>query len=182
MASDNTNLEIERRFFPAPGSNKEELKEALVKTLFIKQYYLCSDSNATVRLRSSTEDHKAFLNTLTLKGKKVGASCSEVELPVSSSKCEDLLMLARTSLTKVRQIFYVNGYNFEWDTFDFRIDHGPSPLEIIEVEFSSSEEAAKFDPTSWPFLGKEVTDDRSLSNKNLALPYEHLWDPRISKE
>jgi adenylate cyclase len=52
----------------------------------------------------------------------------------------------------------------ELDIFDAPLE----PLVIVEIEFTSEEEANTFDVKAYPWLGKEITKDKEYGNMSLA--------------
>lgn len=147
-------LEIERKFLV---KNKDFKKEAfLIKS--IKQGYLNSNKNRTVRVRIS--DEKAFI---TIKGKSnhSGTTRFEWEKEISKFEAEQLLLLCEPSIIdKTRFLVKKDGHIFEVDEF-----YGDnSGLIIAEIELNSENET--FEKPLW--LGNEVTGNNKYYNSNLS--------------
>ncbi len=147
-------LEIERKFLV---ENQEFKKEAYQKKL-LKQGYLNSDKNRTVRVRIA--DDKGFI---TIKGKSnsTGTTRFEWEKEIDTLEAEQLLLLCEPSIIDKTR-FYVKSENhiFEVDEF-YRDNQG---LIVAEIELNSENE--QFKKPSW--LGKEVTGNIKYYNSSLS--------------
>jgi len=154
-------LEIERKFLV----KNESFKEAAFKKSYIKQGFLNSNKERTVRVR--VIDDKAFL---TVKGKSnlEGTIRFEWEQEISVKEAQDLLLLTeKTAIEKYR--FYVKSdqHIFEVDVFLGE----NTGLIVAEVELNSEDE--NFTKPLW--IDKEVTGDVKYYNSSLSNTPFHLW-------
>ena len=153
------NLEIERKFLV----KNDSFKEIAFKKKYIKQGFLNSDKERTVRVRI-IED-KAFL---TIKGKSnnTGTIRFEWEKEIPVIEAEQLMLLTeKTVIEKYRYYIKSKKHTFEVDEF---LDEN-SDLIIAEVELTDENES--FSKPSW--LGKEVTGEVKYYNSSLSrFPYK----------
>tara|TARA_R110002073_G_scaffold279026_1_gene443056 strand:- start:331006 stop:331479 length:474 start_codon:yes stop_codon:yes gene_type:complete len=148
------NLEIERKFL----LNSDEFKNECYQKLIIKQGFLNSDKQRTVRVRIS--DNKSYI---TVKGpsNETGTSRFEWEKEISVNEGQQLLELCEEGLIeKVRYLVKCKNHIFEVDEF-LGANEG---LYIAEIELSNENES--FDRPDW--LGIEVTGDAKYYNSNLS--------------
>jgi adenylate cyclase len=148
-----SNLEIERKFLV-----KANFHEALrnVEGVFIKQGYLSSKPEVTVRIRIKGE--QAFL---TVKGKTTGISRTEVETPIALSAANDLFdAFIENEVQKIRREVVFEGKLWEVDEFLGR----HKGLWLAEIELKS--EIEDFTMPEW--LENEVSNDARYFNSNLA--------------
>ncbi len=154
--------EIERKFLV-----KGSFKDQAYNQLRIKQGYLCSIPERTVRVRIS--GNQGFL---TIKGKssKSGTSRYEWEKNIPESEARDLLELCEPGIIdKTRYLVKQGEHIFEVDEF---YGHNQG-LVLAEVELQSENEA--FEKPGW--LGEEVTGDKKYFNAMLMKnPYKN-WAP-----
>ncbi len=153
-------IEIERKFlvksdlFKRGGHRKKHLKQG----------YLNTDKNRTVRIRIA--DEKAFL---TIKGisNSSGTSRFEWEKEIEKSEAEQLLKLCEPSIIeKTRYLINVGDHTFEVDEF-YGDNQG---LIIAEIELTSEDE--NFTKPSW--LDKEVTGNLKFYNSSISKnPYKN---------
>ena len=89
---------------------------------------------------------------------------TEVERDLDPVEAEQLWLLTtgRRIVKTRRALRLESGDVAEHDTFADDLDG----LQIVEVEFASTDAAARFDPPAW--FGQEVTQDRGWSNVSLA--------------
>ena len=147
-------IEIERKFLV---KNDDFKKESFQKK-HIKQGYLNSDKNRTVRVRIAND--KAFI---TVKGKSnsSGTSRFEWEKNIDIQDAENLLLLCESSIIdKTRFLVKKGNHIFEIDEF-YGDNNG---LTLAEIELNSENE--KFDKPTW--LGKEVTGDSKYYNSSIS--------------
>ncbi|MCH3881530.1 MULTISPECIES: CYTH domain-containing protein [Tenacibaculum] len=147
-------LEIERKFLV----NSDRFKEEAYQKNYIKQGFLNSNKNRTVRIRIM--DDKGFL---TIKGKsnKSGTSRFEWEKEISKTEAVELFLLCEKGIIeKYRYLVKSEKHTFEVDEFLGENDG----LVVAEIELSSEEES--FKKPSW--LGKEVTGKKKYYNSNLS--------------
>ncbi len=147
-------IEIERKFLVT----SEFFKERAFNSYNIKQGFLNSDPNRTVRVRLKKEK-----GIITVKGlsSKDGLSRFEWEKEISIIEAEALLNLCEEGIIdKIRYEIKVGHHTFEVDEF-FGDNEG---LIIAEVELKMEEE--NFIRPEW--LGKEVTGDIRYYNSQLS--------------
>ncbi|APG66035.1 adenylate cyclase [Tenacibaculum todarodis] len=147
-------LEIERKFLV----NSDSFKEEAYQKNYIKQGFLNSNKNRTVRIRIM--DDKGFL---TIKGKsnKSGTSRFEWEKEISKNEAEELFFLCeKGSIEKYRYLIKSENHIFEVDQFLGK-NQG---LVVAEIELKSENEI--FSKPNW--LGKEVTGKKKYYNSNLS--------------
>ena len=153
-SKDFMSLEIERKFLVKNESFKNESHSKKQ----IKQGYLNSDKNRTVRIRISNK--KAFI---TIKGKSnsTGTTRFEWEKELKKQDAEELLLLCESSIIeKTRYLVKVGHHTFEVDEF-----YGDNKgLVVAEVELTS--ESENFKKPNW--LGKEVTGDLKYYNSSIS--------------
>jgi len=145
--------EIERKFLV-----KGDFKKHAVKQLIIKQGYLSSVRERTVRVRVKNDQ-----GYLTIKGIPDNSGTSryewEKEIPVNDAK--ELLSLCEPGLIdKTRYLVPAGEHTFEVDEF-----HGENEgLVIAEIELRTESDA--FPKPDW--LGEEVTGDLKYYNSMLT--------------
>ena len=149
-------VEIERKFL----LKNEDWRSSVSSKTVIKQGYLNSDKERTVRIRVRGE--KGYL---TIKGASHNATRLEFEYEIPLSDADAMLLICQKPIIeKTRSIVLVDGKVWEVDEFGGE-NHG---LKIAEIELETEEE--KFTIPSW--LGKEVTLDPRYFNSNLIThPY-----------
>ena len=152
------NLEIERKFL----IKNDSFKEFSFQKKYIKQGFLNSDKERTVRVRIIEE--KAFL---TIKGKSntAGTVRFEWEKEIPVNEAEQLMLLTeKSSIEKYRYYIKKGKHVFEVDEF-LGENKG---LIVAEIELSNENE--NFSKPDW--LGKEVTGEVKYYNSSLSkLPY-----------
>lgn len=156
--------EIERKFLVAGDG----WHHAVTRRSRIRQAYLCSGGNASVRVRLINEDEAR----LTIKsGPSTGSALmrDEFEYPVPLADGLALIALCPgRGIDKVRHLVPADaGRTWEVDVFA-----GPhSGLVLAEIELGSAEETVSL--PGW--IGREVTNDPRYGNEALArngLPVE----------
>ena len=147
-------VEIERKFLV---KNDDYKKESYAKK-YIKQGYLNSDKNRTVRIRIA--DEKAFI---TIKGKSnaAGTTRFEWEKEINKEEAENLFLLCEPSIIeKIRYLVTVDKHTFEVDEF-----YGENQnLVVAEVELNFEKEV--FTKPAW--LDKEVTGEIRYYNSSIS--------------
>ncbi|MDA9092347.1 CYTH domain-containing protein [Polaribacter sp.] len=155
-------VEIERKFLV----KNDSFKKAYFAKKTIKQGYLNSNKNRTVRIR--TIDDKAFM---TVKGKSntTGTSRFEWEKEIDILDAEELLLLCEpTSIEKTR--FYVKK---EEHVFEIDVFFGDN-LGLIVAEIELKHEAETFQKPLW--IGEEVTGNEKYYNSKLSkVPFKD-WE------
>ncbi|WP_297804021.1 CYTH domain-containing protein [uncultured Polaribacter sp.] len=147
-------VEIERKFLV----KNNDFKSESYSKKHIKQGYLNSDKNRTVRIRIANE--KAFI---TIKGKsnRTGTTRFEWEKEIKKEEAESLLLLCEPSIIeKTRYLVKVGHHVFEVDEF-YGDNEG---LVIAEVELN--DETEKFTKPGW--LNEEVTGDKRFYNSSIS--------------
>lgn len=147
-------IEIERKFLV----KSEDYKEKAFKKIKIKQGFLSTDPERTVRLRKT--DDAAFL---TIKGKsnENGLSRFEWEKQIEKDEAEELFKLCKPGIIdKTRYLVKTGDFTFEVDEF-YGENQG---LVVAEVELKN--ETDTFDKPNW--LGKEVTGETKYYNSQLS--------------
>ena len=123
----------------------------------LRQAYVAIDGDVEVRVRS---DDGAC--TLTVKGGR-GLVRAEVEVPVDTPGFEELWALAgERTVEKTRHRVPVGDHVAELDVYGGRL----AGLMVVEVEFVSADDAARFEPPGW--FGSELTGEPGWSNAALA--------------
>ena len=147
-------LEIERKFLV----KNDTWKKVTFKQIIIKQGYLNSDKNRTVRIRIS--DHQGFI---TVKGvsNASGATRFEWEKEIDVTEATEMLSLCETTIIDKNRFLVESGKHiFEIDEF-YGDNQG---LIIAEIELNSENET--FEKPTW--LGAEVTGNAKYYNSYLS--------------
>lgn len=143
--------EIERKFLLASDDWKSEVSRSVT----IKQGYLNSLKERTVRIRISGE--QAFL---TIKGPVTGVTRAEYEYEIPISDGLSMINLCEQPLIeKTRHYVEIDHHLWEIDVFT-GVNEG---LIVAEIELIS--EGEDFTRPSW--LGQEVSDDARYYNSSL---------------
>lgn len=152
-------IEIERKFLV----NKDLWKrEEPVKSVIIRQGYLLTDPDKTIRVRVAGEQ-----GYLTIKGRAAGFSRVEFEYEIPVTEAGELI--DRFSANRVEKIrHYVQFKGKLWEVDEFKGEN--EGLLIAEIELRSAEEV--FEKPDW--VEEEVTTDPRYLNANLAKkPFRH---------
>lgn len=147
-------LEIERKFLVKNDAFKKESFQEKI----IKQGYLNSDKNRTVRIRIS--DHQGFI---TVKGvsNASGTTRFEWEKEIDVTEATEMLSLCETTIIDKNRFMVESGKHiFEIDEF-YGDNQG---LIIAEIELNSENET--FEKPTW--LGAEVTGNAKYYNSYLS--------------
>ncbi|MBT2970668.1 MAG: adenylate cyclase [gamma proteobacterium symbiont of Ctena orbiculata] len=146
-------LEIERKYLVI----NDKWRDNVIKESAMRQGYLASQPNATVRVRVSGSEAR-----LTIKGRSKGISRSEYEYSIPLQEAQELLdnHIAGALIEKVR--YQVRCGNHIWDLDVF--DGANRGLVIAEVELSSEDEG--FLMPEW--AGEEVSSDSRYYNASLV--------------
>lgn len=147
-------IEIERKFLV----KNLDFKNDSFEKKYIKQGYLSSDKNRTVRIRIA--DNNGYI---TIKGKSNAKGISryewEKEIPVSET--EELLLLCEPSIIEKNRFLIKNGIHiFEVDEF-----LGEN-LGLIVAEIELNDENEMFNKPEW--LAKEVTGELKYYNSSIS--------------
>lgn len=130
----------------------------------IEQGYLCT--SPVLRIRKSNEDYiLTYKSRFGLpKGDGTVKVCNEEEMPLDEMGYRHLReKIDGKLIQKVRYLIPLKeGFTAELDVFGGNLEG----LVIVEVEFSSQQEAQNFIPPDW--FGEDVTSDKRYTNKELA--------------
>jgi adenylate cyclase len=144
--------ETERKFLV-----KGEFIHLAVRQINIRQFYMCVDSEKTIRLRIS--DDMAYL-TLKSRPEKGSITRNEWEYSIPVSEAEEITKICLPGrIIKTRYLIPFGGHTFEVDVFHEK----NKGLIIAEVELGSDNEF--FEKPEW--LGEEVTGNPQYYNANL---------------
>ncbi|WP_299054370.1 CYTH domain-containing protein [uncultured Polaribacter sp.] len=147
-------VEIERKFLV----KNDDFKSESYSKKYLKQGYLNTDKNRTVRIRIS--DKTAFI---TIKGKSnnAGTTRFEWEKEIQMQEAEALLLLCEPSIVeKTRYLVKAEPHTFEVDVFA----GDNKGLIIAEIELKN--ETEKFIKPDW--LADEVTGNVKYYNSNIS--------------
>ena len=170
--------EIERKFLvnriPDSMCPENKYKHSLLRVAVLEQGYLSTTGPNTSRIRIETpvtdkaETTKEYAY-LTVKGKRAkDLTRPEFEYEVPASEGKAMLKLCKNNVVKKeRRSVKMQTAHFEilveLDIFRKNL----KGLVMVEVEFPTAKAAKKFQPLEW--MGKEVTEDKRYTNKNLAI-------------
>ena len=147
--------EIERKFLVAklPGDFESTASKKL------EQGYVSIEPDGTeVRLRSTAD---RFLQTV-----KRGRGLERVELEIELTRDQFSRLWPATDgrrIAKKRHVIAHGEHRIEVDVFEGAL----TGLVVAEVEFTSREQSAAFEPPAW--FGEEVTEDDRYKNRRLAV-------------
>lgn len=148
-------LEIERKFLVL---RKPDLSAA--RRMPVRQGYLTKPQDST-ELRLRQKGDRCYL---TLKG---GGDLVRVEREAEITEAQFTTFWPETEGRRIEKERYSgtlsDQHEFELDVFSGAL----SPLVLVEVEFTTPEDAMAFTPPGW--FGREVTEDSRYKNKNLAI-------------
>lgn len=153
--------EIERKFLV----NSNEFKSLHLKRRYLKQGYLNSDKNRTVRIRIADD-----LAYLTIKGASndSGTTRFEWEKEISVEEAKDLIKLCESGvIEKYRYYHHVGQHMIEID--EFLGDN--KGLVVAEIELT--EENESFEKPN--YLGLEVTGEPKYYNSSLSKNPFKFW-------
>ena len=149
--------EIERKFIISKIPNS-------LPKIKIKQGYLQTDKDRTVRIRSTSDQKGLLKNILTIKGpsSKNGMSRLEYETSIPNKNAKELFNLCyKPLIKKTRHIYMYEGMKWELDEF-----HGANKgLLIGEIELET--ESIVFVKPN--FLLEEVTGQKKYYNSMLLM-------------
>lgn len=133
------------------------------KSVEIKQGYLLTDPNKTIRVRT-----KGQIGFITIKGKNIGASRPEFEYEIPLADANQLIAnFCSNVIEKTRHYVFYKNNTWEVDVFD-GLNQG---LIVAEIELNSEEEL--YQKPDW--LTKNVTDDTQYANSNLSIKPFSTW-------
>ena len=147
-------MEIERKYLIDEKNLPADLESC--RSVLIEQGYLCRIP--VVRIRRQDDDY-----ILTYKSGGLMAR-EEYNLPLNEKSYNHLLTKADGNIiTKTRYYIPIhNGLTAELDIFEGKFTN----MTLVEVEFSSIDEANSFNPPEW--FGKDVTHDGRFHNSYLS--------------
>jgi adenylate cyclase len=154
-------IEIERKFLLAGDAWRGQGQATRMR-----QGYLCSDPERTVRVRIEGEGA-----VITIKSKVSGASRGEWEYPIPVADAAELLdrLCEQPLVEKTRHRIAHAGH--VWEVDEFAGDN--AGLVVAEIELGAEDEA--FDKPDW--IGREVTGDKRYYNSSLIRqPYSQWKD------
>ncbi|WP_027866781.1 CYTH domain-containing protein [Massilia alkalitolerans] len=154
-------VEIERKFLLS-GDGWRQLGEPVL----LRQGYLCSDPERTVRVRIEGEK-----GALTIKSKGSGVRRGEWEYPIPLPEAQELLdtLCERPLVEKYRR--RIEHAGFTWEVDEFLGEN--AGLVVAEIELPS--EDTVFDRPDW--IGQEVSGDKRYYNSSLIrFPYSQWTD------
>jgi CYTH domain-containing protein len=153
-------VEIERKYLVNHDKWKALNKPA---GKFLRQGYLLTDPDKTIRVRYS--DEVAYL---TIKGLSIGATRPEFEYEIPINEAQELL--DKFSVARLAKIRYNIKFNSRvWEVDEFLDDN--FGLIVAEIELSSETES--FDIPGW--IDKEVTAEEKYYNSNLSIHPFKNW-------
>jgi len=144
--------EIERKFLVI----NDLWREHVINSSVLKQAYLSTRKNATVRVRIA--DEQAFL---TIKSATVGISRAEFEYKVPLVDAEAMLQLRQGGAVIEKTRYKVKCGKHVWDLDVFQGEN--SGLQVAEIELEAEDE--EFQLPEW--VGAEVSHDYRYLNANL---------------
>lgn len=158
-------IERERKFLPDPNDTSLRRRMDAVppeaRREISQGYLISADDLGELRLREVRIGNEVTRVLAVKRGSTERRL--EIECPVSASQWDALWPgTAGNRIVKTRYLLTVDDRVVEVDRF-----HQPNAgLILIEVEFPSDDEAARFTPPEW--FGREVTRDRRYRNQYLA--------------
>ncbi len=153
-------IEIEHKFLLA----NEKWRNHISRSATMRQGYLTSNSNSSVRVRISGE--KAWLN---IKSATAGNQRHEYEYEIPAHDADEIMntLCRKPLIEKVRHYVVHDNHTWEIDAFSGENEG----LIVAELELSKQNE--EFTIPDW--IGKEVTDDLRYYNNNLSKHPYHTW-------
>lgn len=153
-------VEIERKFLV----NGDEWRSGVTKTLSLRQGYLPSDDDHTLRVR--VED---TTGVVTIKGRRSGASREHSEALIPIEVAEQLLDQFCERLVEKRRHIIPAADGLKWEIDEFLGQN--AGLVLAEIELPSA--TAAFEHPEW--LGAEVTEDGRYYNARLSREPYTTW-------
>lgn len=124
----------------------------------IKQGYLCVDENKIIRVRINETNRNCFL---TIKSNSL-AERIEIETEITLTEANFLMYMTVSKVISKVRYYLIDFGNFK----EVVVDVFENGLVLAEFEFNS---LADYHSASFPdWVDKEVTDDPSYYNHNLA--------------
>ena len=133
------------------------------KSVEIKQAYLLTDPEKTIRVR--TKGNSGFI---TIKGKSTGASRLEFEYEIPIEDAIELINKFCSNLIEKTRHIVIHDDN-TWEVDEFKgLNEG---LIVAEIELTSEDE--KYSIPNW--IDKNVTEDLRYANSNLTIKPFTTW-------
>lgn len=154
-------IEIEHKYLIL---EEEWRRQKPVKSVALRQGYLCNDEHKSLRVRLMED--RAFL-TLKSRSKNARRHEFEYEIPAEDGK-QMLELLAYARIEKTRHYITYEGKLWEVDEFE-GLNKG---LFVAEIELDREDETYLL--PSW--AGRNITSDKRYSNANLAINPFSTWD------
>jgi adenylate cyclase len=153
-------IEIEKKYLV----NKEIwLRVEKQKKILIRQGYLLTDLNKTIRIRITD-----LKSTVTIKGPSIGATRPEFEYEIPKEDAEFMLNnFLVTEINKTRYELLIQ--DKLWEVDEYHSDN----LGLIIAEIELKSESEKFDLPNW--IDKEVTSEAKYYNSNLSIKPFSQW-------
>ena len=133
------------------------------KSVQIKQAYLLTEPNKTIRIR--TAGNAGFI---TIKGKTIGASRPEFEYEIPIEEANQLIESFCSELIEKTR-YYVVHENRTWEVDVFE----GMNVGLIVAEIELDDEDEEYKKPNW--VTRNVTDDRRYANSNLSLKPFTTW-------
>jgi len=133
------------------------------KSVQIKQAYLLTEPNKTIRIR--TAGNAGFI---TIKGKTIGASRPEFEYEIPIEEANQLIESFCSELIEKTR-YYVVHENKTWEVDVFE----GMNVGLIVAEIELDDEDEEYKKPNW--VTQNVTDDRRYANSNLSLKPFTTW-------
>jgi CYTH domain-containing protein len=144
-------IEIERKFL----IENDDWKKSIKKEFVIRQAYLASDPERTVRVRIKEDK-----GTITIKGITTNATRAEYEYEIPLQDAKEMIELGEKPIIEKRR-YIVNEHQKTWEIDVFEREN--QGLVLAEIELGSEDEAIEL--PAW--IGKEVTQEEKYYNANL---------------
>ena len=151
--------EIERKFTVL----NDEWRRCVTGTWLIKQGYLTSGTEPTVRVRIVAAPGGTVRHTLTIKGAANGISRPEFEFAIPGGDALEMMGMCGGRIVKKLRHFApssLSGRAWEIDEFT----EGHSGLVLAEIELDAPDQEVRL--PEW--VGSEVSNDPRYSNRSLA--------------
>jgi adenylate cyclase len=151
-------IEIEKKYLLENSNWKTEA----FKTIKIKQGYLNSEIERTIRVRTSGNE-----GIITIKGKTVNLTRSEFEYAIPLNDALELLKMCDSPIIEKTRYLIKKG-ELTWEIDEFSGEN--EGLIVAEIELT--DENQEFDLPEW--IGKEVSHDTRYYNSSLiSNPYKN---------
>lgn len=163
-----SNIEIEKKFLIDIKKVPTNFFTDYVPLILV-QTYLVSDNSSEKRVRMTYDPTtKSTTFTRTTKSKKTGNGLirqeyeEEIDQTTYNKAITEQMAPNTHQIKKLR--YRISNLKYEIDIYQEEL----SSLAILEIEFDSEQEANSFNARDLDWIIKEVTDDKSFSNAELA--------------